>query len=86
MDAQGGEKIDTMERLYSILAADAKERGILRDDFYFISNDVLGRFKMFQGFDCFAPFPGYRVEQAFHIWAQCPQKMLQALVSEIMLD
>jgi hypothetical protein len=86
MDAQGGEKIETMERLYSILATDAKERGILRDDFYFISDDVLGRFKMFQGFDYFTPFPGYRVEQAFHIWAQCPQNMLQALVSAIMLD
>ena len=86
MDAQGGEKIETMERLYSILATDAKERGILRDDFYFISDDTLGRFKMFQGFDYFTPFSGYRVEQAFRIWAQCPQNMLQALVSAIMLD
>lgn len=86
MDAQGGEKIEVMERLYSILATDAKERGILRDDLYFISDDVLGRFKMFQGFDYFTPFPGFRVEQAFLIWAQCPQHMLQAAISAIMLD
>jgi hypothetical protein len=81
MDAQGGEKIDLMERLYAILATDAKERGILRDDFYFISDDVLGRFKMFQGFDYFTPFPGYRVEQAYLIWAQCPVNMMKAVVS-----
>jgi hypothetical protein len=81
MDAQGGEKIEVMERLYSILATDAKERGILRDDFYFISDDVLGRFKMFQGFDYFALFPGYRIEQAFLIWTQCPPNTLQAVVS-----
>jgi hypothetical protein len=63
------------------LATDAKERGILRDDFYFISDDALGRFKMFQGFDYFTLFPGCRIEQAFLIWAQCPLKTLQAVVS-----
>jgi hypothetical protein len=81
MDAQCSEKIEVMERLYSILATDAKERGILRDDFYFISDDALGRFKMFQGFDYFTLFPGYRIEQAFLIWAQCPLNTLQAVVS-----
>lgn len=81
MDAQGGEKIEQMMRLYSILATDAKERGILRDDFYFLSDDVLGRFKMFQGFDYFTPFPGTRLEQAFLIWAQCPQHVLKAILT-----
>jgi hypothetical protein len=80
MDAQGGEKIEIMERLYSILAADATERGILRDDFYFVSDDVLGRFKMFQGFGYFTPFPGFRLEQAFLIWAQMPQNLRRALL------
>jgi hypothetical protein len=81
MDAEGGEKIEIMERLYSILATDAKERGILSDDFYFISDDVLGRFKMFQGFDYFTPFPGCRLEQAFIIWAQCSFNTRQAIAS-----
>jgi hypothetical protein len=84
MNAQGGEKIDMMERLYSILATDAEERGILRDDFYFISDEVLGRFKMFQGFDYFTPFPGLRIEQALLIWAQCPVNTLKAVISAIM--
>jgi hypothetical protein len=79
MDAQDGEKLEMMERLYSILATDAKERGILRDDLYFISDDILGRFKMFQGFDYFTYFPGCRVEQAFLIWAQNPLNTRRAL-------
>jgi hypothetical protein len=81
MDAEGGEKLEIMERLYSILATDAKERGTLCDDFYFISDDVLGRFKMFQGFDYFTPFPGCRLEQAFLIWAQCSLNTRQAIAS-----
>ena len=81
MDAEGGEKIEVMARLFSILATDARERGILRDDFYFISDDALGRFKMFQGFDYFTSFPGCRIEQAFLIWAQCPFNTLQAVIS-----
>ncbi len=80
MDAQGGEKIDTMERLFGALCEDARDRGILRDDFYFLSDSVLARFKMFQGFDPWTPFPGTRIEQAFLIWRQAPRGMVQALV------
>jgi hypothetical protein len=86
MDAEGGEKIEMMERLYSILSTDAKERGALRDDFYFISDDTLGRFKMFQGFDYFTVFPGSRIEQAYYIWAQTPLNMRQAVLKAIFSD
>ena len=71
MDAQGGEKIAYMERMYCILATDAEERGLLRDDFYFISDEVLARFKELQEFDPATSFPGSRVQQAYLIWAQC---------------
>jgi len=70
MDAQGGEKLDYMERLYSILAQDATERGILRDDLYYLSDAVLVRFKLFQSFSADTFFPGSRVHQAYLIWAQ----------------
>jgi hypothetical protein len=80
MDAQGGEKIDTMERLYGALAEDARERGLLRDDFYFLSDSVLAKFKMFQGINPFEPFDGYRIEQAFLIWRELPRQMLRAIV------
>lgn len=70
MDAQNGEKLSYMERLYCILAQDAKARALLRDDFYFLSDQVLAKFKLFQGFEWQTPFPGSRVEQAYLIWAQ----------------
>jgi len=79
MDAQGGEKIDMMERLYGALCEDARERGIMRDDLYFVGDTVLARFKMFQGFDPWTPFPGCRIEQAHLIWRQCPQHTLKAV-------
>lgn len=80
MDAQGGEKIDMMERLYCILGQDARDRGILRDDYYYLSDDVLARFKLFQGFHPETAFPGVRLEQASLIWSQCPQHILTALL------
>jgi hypothetical protein len=70
MDAQGGEKLDYMERLYCILAQDATERGVLRDDLYYLGDTVLMRFKLFQSFSVDTFFPGSRVHQAYLIWAQ----------------
>lgn len=80
MDAQGGEKLDHMARLYCILAEDAQERRIMSDDFYYLSDMVLARFKLFQGFDPATPFPGPRVQQAYLIWAQSGMHTRRALV------
>jgi hypothetical protein len=71
MDAQGGEKIPYMERMYSILSTDAIERGMLRDEFYFLSDEILAYFKRLQEFDAATVFPGSCVQQAYLIWAQC---------------
>lgn len=70
VDAQGGEKLQKMERLYSILTDDAVERGLTREEFYFISDDVLTCFKRMQGYE-WATFPGARIEQAYLILAEC---------------
>src|SRR6185437_5375830 len=65
-----GEKLALMERLYSILTDDAVERGLMREEFYFLSNEVLASFKRMQGYDPATQFPGSRVEQAYLILAE----------------
>lgn len=80
MDAQGGEKIEFMTDLYGELCWDAKERGLLCDDYYFLSDLVLSKFKMFQGFDPFTHFPGLCIEQAHLIWRQTPLTVKNAIL------
>src|SRR5262249_39894 len=69
-DAQGGEKLASMERLYSILTDDAVERGLMRDDYYFLSDDTLASLKRMQGYHPSTYFPGSRIEQAYLILAE----------------
>ncbi len=80
MDAEGGEKLDLMTSYFWLLKTDAIERGILRDDFYFLCDRTLQTFKKFQGFGINTVFPGTRIEQAFLIWRQPPQQVMQALM------
>ena len=70
VDAQGGEKLASMERLYSILTDDAVERGLMRGEFYFLSNQLLASFKKMQGYGPTTFFPGSRIEQAYLILAE----------------
>lgn len=79
VDAQGGEKLASMERLYSILLDDAIERGLMCDDFYFLSDEVLGSFKRMQGYDLSTYFPGSRIEQAYLILAETERQMRKAI-------
>lgn len=80
VDAQGGEKLAFMERLYSILVDDALERGLMREDFYFLSDALLASFKQMQGYDPATPLPGSRVEQAFLILAE-PERQMRTAVA-----
>lgn len=70
VDAQNGEKLKEMERLYSILTDDAVERELMREEFYFLSGELLDCFKRMQGYS-WASFPGAPVEQAYLILAEC---------------
>lgn len=70
VDAQGGEKLAAMERLYSILTDDAVERDLMREEFYFLSDQLLASFKRMQGYDPTTFFPGSRIEQAYLILAE----------------
>lgn len=71
VDAQGGEKLQKMERLYSILTDDAVERGLMRQEFYFLSDEMLTCFKRMQGYAPETYFPGACIEQAYLILAEC---------------
>ena len=68
-----------MERLYSILTDDAVERGLMRDEFYFLSDELLASFKRMQGFDPTTCFPGSRIEQAYLILAEGELGMRRAV-------
>ena len=81
MDAEGGEQIETMTALFWLLLDDARKRYLLREDFYFLSESTLSRFKLFQGFDWNAPFPGTAIEQAYLIWRQTPRGMRDAVLA-----
>lgn len=86
MDAEGGEKLEILARLYELLLTDAVRRGTLRDDFYHLSDSVLIKFKLFQGFDPTAAFDGGSLEQACSIWKACPQHLLKAVLAANGLD
>jgi hypothetical protein len=70
VDAQGGEKLPSMERLYSILTDDAVERSVMCEEFYFLSDELLSSFKRMQGYAPATYFPGSRIEQAYLILAE----------------
>jgi hypothetical protein len=80
MDAEGGEKIELMMDLFRLLAQDAHTRGLVRDDYYFLSDQLLDSFKKFQDLPLEMRFPGMRVAQAYLIWRQTPRRMLNAIL------
>lgn len=80
VDAQGGEKLALMERLYSLLLSDALCRGMLDDQFYFLSDEVLGFFRRMQGYPDLNPSPGSRLEQAYLILAEPERPMVNAIL------
>jgi hypothetical protein len=80
MDAQGGENIELLTAFFDKLLSDARRRQLLRDDFYYLDDQVLQKSKMFQGFAPTAPFPGGPLEQALLVWRQAPRNTLNAIL------
>jgi hypothetical protein len=60
---------------------DGNERGMLRDDFYYLTELILQKFKVAQSIDPFLEFPGGPLEQAYLIWRQTPRGMLNAILN-----
>lgn len=81
MDTEGGEQIELLTALYWALLTDARNRNMLCDDYYHLSDLLLQKFKLFQSIDPFLRFPGLKLEQAFLIWRQTPRNMMRALLS-----
>lgn len=80
MDSQGGEKIDTMSWLYGELEDNARKRGILSDEFYYLSDSTLLVFKRFQTYHEDTYFAGCRLEQANSIWRNSPLTLINAVL------
>ena len=81
LNQRGGDDQDIMADLYGALEEDASARGILCDEFYYISDSVLTFFKQIQGFDGTIPLSGVRVGQANRIWRSPPPSYCEVLAS-----
>lgn len=79
MDAQGGEKIETLAYLYAELA-EHQRRSTLPATYFFLSASVLAKFKMFQTYEFYDSFEGPPVAQAAAIWRGAPVSMMVALI------
>jgi hypothetical protein len=80
MDAQGGEKIEAIGELYRELAAASEVAHPGREDFYFLSAQVLTKFKIFQGYDRADFVPGTPIQQARIIWHGSPRNLMRAII------
>lgn len=80
MDAQGGDNLDLTAAFFYALGRDARERELLCDEYYFISDYALATFKHFQCIEPDLEFSGHRVEQAYLIWRQTSRAVLRSLL------
>jgi hypothetical protein len=82
MDAEGGENIELLFAYFCTLIEDGRNRTLLaREDFYYFTDQLLGKYKLFQGIDPGLRFPGTRLEQAALIWRQTPRGIMNALLT-----
>lgn len=79
IDAQGGEKLDLMERLYCILSDDASERNMPARHYY-LGEGFLGMLKSWQGLGRNVVFAGFDVEQAYRILATVEPALVSAIL------
>lgn len=80
MDAEGGEKIEIIVDMLWTLLNDARLRGQLSDEWYFLSDSTLAALRLFQGFGLSIATHGTRLEQAFWIWNQAPLHLVKAVL------
>jgi hypothetical protein len=80
VDAEGGEKLELMERLYCILYQDASDRGLVNEKFYSISERVISTMKKMQGYSDETKFPGGSLQQAYLILAAPERNLRDALL------
>jgi hypothetical protein len=81
VDAEGGEKLEVMERLYCILYQDSVERDLAHEPFYSLSDVVISTLKKIQGYSVDSRFPGSSLQQAFTILATCERQPKDAILA-----
>lgn len=81
IDAEGGEKLEVMERLYCILYQDSVERDLAHEPFYSLSAIVISMLKKMHGYSANSQFPGSSLQQAFMILATCEKQTRDALLA-----
>lgn len=80
IDTQGGEKLERVAELYGILAHRYHRQHPDRSDYYHLSEQVVLKFMMMQGFDLGRPIVGEPIEKAWYIWDCSPPCVVEALV------
>ena len=80
MDEQGGEKIELITTLFGALSKSANLKENYCEDFYYLSDLVLCKFKLFQGHAPTLDFPGNRIDQAYLIWNCSPISMVNSIL------
>lgn len=80
IDAQGGEKLERVAELYRVLAHESHRLHVGRSDYYHLSEEVILKFMMMQGFDLGRPIVGTSIERAWYIWDCSPPYLVEALI------
>lgn len=80
VDAEGGEKLEAVAELFGLLAKSSRKLHSGRDQFYFLSQSVLQKFKFMQGFSPGDEIAGTPIEQAWYIWDCAPVNLVEALI------
>lgn len=80
MDAERGEKIELLADLYWQLSAASTRKSDSDPAYYYLSTQVLAKFKMLQGYEWDHEIRGSRIEQAAYIWRGVPVSTAYALI------
>ncbi|EKE76029.1 HNH nuclease [Oceanibaculum indicum P24] len=87
LGAEQGDDQDEWSYLFGLLLDDAKKRGIPEDDFYHLSDEVLGFSVSFQGyhelFDLVNEGKISRIQFAHEIWRSMPETFYEYFISEL---
>lgn len=78
---RGGDDQDYIASLFHALERDGSARGILVDDLYHISDEVLAIFKVAQSFSPDDLLEGPRVGQAHRLWQLSPVDHYQTIAN-----
>jgi hypothetical protein len=80
MDAQGGEKAESVTLLLKLLVLNSRQHPDLIEEWYYLSDSTLATISMLQGFDAGTRLDVSRIEQAYIVWNQAPGIVRDAIL------